>query len=52
MTQAEGSRWIQAATNDLSATQALLVAGHYHLCAFHAQQVAEKALKGFLRILG
>ena len=52
MAQTEGLRWIQAAENDLSATQSLLTDGYYHLCAFHAQQAAEKALKGLLRLLG
>lgn len=52
MAQTEGLRWIQAATDDLNATQSLLADGYYHLCAFHAQQAAEKALKGLLRLLG
>ena len=52
MAQTEGLRWIQAAENDLNATQSLLTDGFYHLCAFHAQQATEKALKGLLRLLG
>lgn len=52
MTQTEGSRWIRAATADLNAAQSLLTDGYFHLCAFHAQQAAEKALKGLLRLVG
>jgi HEPN domain-containing protein len=48
----EGSRWIRAAADDLDAARSLLEGGYYHLCAFHAQQAAEKALKGLLRLLG
>jgi HEPN domain-containing protein len=52
MTTPEGLRWIQAATEDLNAAESLFQDGYYHLCAFHAQQAAEKALKGVLRLLG
>lgn len=52
MTSPEGLRWIHAAIEDLNAAQSLLEDGYYHLCAFHAQQAAEKALKGLLRLLG
>ena len=52
MTTPEGLRWIQAGAEDLKAAESLLQDGYYHLCAFHAQQAAEKALKGLLRLLG
>lgn len=48
----EGLRWIQAGQIDLSAARTLMESGYYHLCAFHAQQAAEKSLKGLLRLLG
>lgn len=51
MTPLEGKRWIQSAVTDLNAAQSLLRDGYHHLCAFHAQQSAEKALKGLLRLL-
>jgi HEPN domain-containing protein len=52
MTKIEGKRWIEAAKSDLKAAYALHQEGYSHLCAFHAQQTAEKALKGLLRLLG
>jgi HEPN domain-containing protein len=52
MSQSDGARWIEAAKSDLAAAQSLFKDGHYHLCAFHAQQSAEKLLKGLLRLLG
>jgi HEPN domain-containing protein len=52
MTPQEGLRWIQAAQGDLNAARSLLEDGYYHLCAFHAQQAAEKGLKGLLRLHG
>lgn len=45
-------RWITAARSDLAAANDLYTHGHYHQCAFHAQQAAEKSLKGLLRLLG
>lgn len=52
MVKEEGQRWIDAATSDLNAAELLLTKGNYHNSAFHAQQAAEKALKGLLRLLG
>lgn len=52
MSQTEGERWIKAGENDWLAAQSLLTNGYFHLCAFHAQQAAEKGLKGALRLAG
>ena len=47
----EAMRWLDQASDDLQAAQVLLEAGHHALAAFHAQQSAEKALKGLWRSL-
>jgi len=44
----EGQRWLSQAENDVSAAKLLKDAGYCNLACFHAQQAAEKALKGFL----
>jgi len=49
---AEGRRWLDQAREDLRWTEHLLGEGAYHLVCFLAQQVAEKALKGFLYAQG
>jgi HEPN domain-containing protein len=48
MNTVEGLRWLRAAKSDLAMAQALLEDEFYHGCAFHAQQAAEKSLKGLL----
>lgn len=48
MSAIEGLRWLRAAKSDLGMARALLDDEYYHGCAFHAQQPAEKALKGLL----
>jgi HEPN domain-containing protein len=40
--------WLRTAEGDLDAARILLDAGRFNLCAFHAQQAAEKALKAVL----
>ena len=42
----EGIEWIEDAGGDLAAARLLLRNGMFALACFHAQQVAEKALKG------
>lgn len=49
--QNEAERWLEQASDDLQAAQVLLDARHHALAAFHAQQSAEKALKGLWRSL-
>ena len=44
----EGQRWLDQAKEDLRWTRLLSKEGAYHLACFLSQQVAEKALKGFL----
>jgi len=44
----EGLRWLRQAQEDLHWAQHLAEQGAYHLACFLAQQVAEKAIKGFL----
>ncbi len=44
----EGGRWLEQATVDLHWAEELAKRGGYYLACFLAQQVAEKALKGFL----
>ncbi|NIN01689.1 MAG: HEPN domain-containing protein, partial [candidate division Zixibacteria bacterium] len=46
--QEEGERWIAQAAEDLRWAAHLAKEGGYHLSCFLAQEVAEKALKGFL----
>jgi HEPN domain-containing protein len=48
----EGRRWLEQAQEDLKGVELLLEGGSYHLVCFLAQQVAEKALKGFLYVQG
>lgn len=48
MNTVEGLRWLRAAKSDLGMARALREDEFYHGCAFHAQQAAEKALKGLL----
>jgi HEPN domain-containing protein len=44
----EGRRWVEQAKEDLKWAKELARLGGYHLACFLAQQVAEKALKGYL----
>ena len=44
----EGRRWVDQAKEDLKWAKELARLGGYHLSCFLAQQVAEKALKGYL----
>jgi HEPN domain-containing protein len=44
----EGRRWVEQAKEDLKWAKELVRLGGYHLACFLAQQVAEKALKGYL----
>ena len=44
----EARRWLDQADQDLDAARVLCQAGHHNLACFHAQQAAEKAVKGFL----
>lgn len=44
----EARRWFGEALLDLEASRILRDADKHHLACFHAQQAAEKALKGFL----
>jgi len=44
----EGRRWMEQAKEDLKWAKELARLGGYHLARFLAQQVAEKALKGYL----
>jgi HEPN domain-containing protein len=48
----EGRRWLAQAEGDLKWTSMLAEQGAYHLACFHAQQVAELALKAFLYAQG
>lgn len=48
----EGKRWLVQGERDFNALKDLIAGGHYHLVCFNAQQVAEKALKGFLYYQG
>jgi HEPN domain-containing protein len=47
-----GQRWLDQATEDLRWADHLAVQGGYHIACFLAQQVGEKALKGFLYAAG
>lgn len=44
----EGRRWLEQAEEDLRWAKDLAERGGYHIACFLAQQVGEKALKGFL----
>jgi len=48
----EGLRWLDQGKRDLEDATILLNAGSYASSCFHAQQAAEKALKGFLYAKG
>lgn len=48
----EAGWWLNTAAGDLGGARAMLDAGHFNLCAFHAQQAAEKALKALLAARG
>ena len=48
----EGRRWIDEAAAELKATEYLQRGSFFNLACFHAQQAAEKAVKGFLRARG
>ncbi len=48
----EGNRWLEQAQEDLKWTKDLAERGGYHIACFLAQQVGEKALKGFLYAQG
>ncbi len=48
----ESRRWLIQAERDFNALKDLMSGAHYHLVCFNAQQVAEKALKGFLYYQG
>jgi len=42
------NNWFDFAADDIEGGEILLREGKYNLACFHAQQAAEKALKGFL----
>lgn len=48
----EGRRWLEQASEDLHWAKDLAERGGYHIACFLAQQVGEKALKGFLYAQG
>ncbi len=48
----EGKRWLEQAVEDLKWAKDLAKRGGYHIACFLAQQVGEKALKGFLYAQG
>jgi HEPN domain-containing protein len=48
----QGLRWLRQAQEDLRWSRHLADQGAYHLACFLSQQVAEKALKGFLYARG
>jgi HEPN domain-containing protein len=48
----EGRRWLEQAREDLRWASHLAERGGYHIACFLAQQVGEKALKGFLYAQG
>ena len=48
----EGRRWLEQAEADLRWADDLSQRGGYHIACFLAQQVGEKALKGFLYAAG
>ncbi|GAH80417.1 unnamed protein product [marine sediment metagenome] len=48
----EGKRWLDQAKEDLKWTKHLAEQGGWHIACFLAQQVTEKALKGFLYAKG
>lgn len=48
----EARWWLSTGEGDLAAARVLYDAGHFNLCAFHAQQAAEKALKAVLAARG
>jgi HEPN domain-containing protein len=48
----EGRRWLLQAKEDLKWARRLAEQGGWHLACFLSQQVAEKALKGFLYFQG
>ncbi|MEW6447643.1 MAG: HEPN domain-containing protein [Bacillota bacterium] len=48
----EGRRWLEQAGEDLRWAKDLAERGGYHLACFLAQQVSEKAVKGFLYAQG
>jgi HEPN domain-containing protein len=50
--QEEGKRWLDQAAEDLRWAVKLAEEGGWHLACFLAQQVTEKALKGFLYAQG
>lgn len=48
----EGRRWLNQAKEDLHWARELARLGGYHIACFLAQQVADKALKGYLYAQG
>jgi len=44
----EGKRWLEQSEEDLRWAKDLAERGGYHIACFLAQQIGEKALKGFL----
>jgi HEPN domain-containing protein len=52
MNTQEGLRWIDSGQNDFAVAKSLFADKHYSATAFFAQQSAEKALKGLLRLHG
>lgn len=48
----EGRRWLDQAKEDLKWAKELVRLGGYHIACFLAQQIAEKALKGYLYAQG
>lgn len=48
----EATWWLNTAAGDIAGARAMLDTGHPNLCAFHAQQAAEKSLKALLAARG
>lgn len=48
----EGRRWLEQAQEDLRWAEDLAQRGGYHIACFLAQQIGEKALKGYLYARG
>lgn len=48
----EGKRWLEQAVEDLKWAKELTRLGGYHIACFLAQQIVEKALKGYLYACG
>lgn len=48
----EGERWLRFAREDLSVAELTMLAAIFNQVCFHAQQCAEKAIKGLLVLQG